>query len=192
MKAILFDVDGVLTVPQEVFSVIYSRSHGLDVEPFSQFFSSEWIDFVIGKRDLKQHISDNPSFWHWDGTPDELLTLWFEMEDVRNEELLRVIKKLRATGRSCYIVTEQEKYRTEYIRSKMFAGMFDGVFSTAEIGYRKTDKQFYEYVLDEIGTAPSEVLFFDDSESKVRVAASLGIDARLYREVGQVRKLLSA
>jgi hypothetical protein len=36
-KAVLFDADGVLTVPEDMFSNIYARSHGFDpaeLEPF--------------------------------------------------------------------------------------------------------------------------------------------------------------
>ena len=36
-KCILFDADGVLTLPEEVFSVVYARSHALDPQPFEDF-----------------------------------------------------------------------------------------------------------------------------------------------------------
>ena len=74
-KVILFDADGVLTVPEEFFSVVYARSHGLDDEPFEDFFKTEWADFVTGRRDIKDHIRTNPQLWQWKGTPDELMDL---------------------------------------------------------------------------------------------------------------------
>ena len=40
-KCILFDTDGVLTLPEEVFSVVYARSHALDPEPFEEFFRNK-------------------------------------------------------------------------------------------------------------------------------------------------------
>lgn len=189
-KTILFDLDGVLTVPEEVFSVVYSRSRGLDTEPFTRFFQTEWADFVTGKRDLKEYISQNPELWHWGGTADELLELWFRTEDVRNDALLETIRQLRSRGVRCYVATEQEKYRTQYVREVMFPDEFDGVFSTAEIGYRKTDEKFFLEVLNTLVLDAEDVIFFDDSMSKVAAADKVGLDARLFTSEDQVRQLL--
>src|SRR5688572_15966063 len=144
-QLLLFDADGVLTLPEEVFSIVYTRSHGLDIEPFDQFFQTEWSDFVTGKRDLKEHIRDNPSLWQWDGTPDELLDYWFKSEDVRNEELIKLIESMRKEGTPCYLATEQEKYRGDYMRDVMFKDLFDGFFITAEVGLKKSQPEFFEY-----------------------------------------------
>ena len=77
VSAVLFDADGVLTLPEEAFSVVYARSHGLANEPFEHFFRNEWRDFVTGKRDLKEAITNNPELWQWDGGADSLLDYWF-------------------------------------------------------------------------------------------------------------------
>lgn len=192
---ILFDVDGVLTLPEEVFSVMYAKSRGLDIKPFTDFFENEWVNYVTGKKDLKQHITDNPNFWRWTDSPDELLDYWFRSEDMKNEELLSLIEQLREQGAKCYIATEQEKYRTDYMRETMFNGMFDGIFSTCEIGYKKNNPAFFETIISRLkeideSITPSDLLFFDDSQSKVDAATSVGIDARLYISTEQIRSLL--
>jgi hypothetical protein len=56
---VLFDADGVLTLAEEVFSVVYARSHGLDPKPFEQFFRNDWKPIVTGKVDLKESIAAN-------------------------------------------------------------------------------------------------------------------------------------
>lgn len=192
--AILFDVDGVLTLSEEVFSVIYTKSHGLDIAPFTQFFENEWADYVTGKRDLKQHITENPGLWKWDGSPEGLLQYWFQSEDVRNEELIELIQQIRQVGIRCYVVTEQEVYRTDYMRNVMFRDLFDGIFSTCELGYKKNNPMFFSGVINQIqseigGLEPSDILYFDDSESKVQTASGLGIAAHLYKGVDQVRAI---
>lgn len=90
-QVILFDADGVLTLPEEVFSVVYAKSHGFDTEPFEQFFRNDWKEIVTGKKDLKQSILENKELWRWNGSPEELLAYWFRTEDVRNEELLELV-----------------------------------------------------------------------------------------------------
>jgi putative hydrolase of the HAD superfamily len=190
-KVILFDLDGVLTLPEEMFSVLYAGSRGYEVAPFTNFFQDEWVDFVIGKKDLKRHIRENPDFWRWDKSPEELLQFWFESENIKNDLLLKLIYKLRNDGVKCYVATEQEQYRTDYIKNVMFAGEFDGTFSTAEIGYRKNDPRFYEVIVSTLAVPKEDIIFFDDSESKISVAKDVGIDAYLYKSVRQVEDTLT-
>jgi putative hydrolase of the HAD superfamily len=195
-KCILFDADGVLTLPEDVFSIVYARSHALDPQPFEDFFRNEWQPIVTGSKDLKEHIIANPDLWQWDGSVDELLEYWFRTEDVRNEELLKLIAELKNRGIPCYLATDQEKYRAEYMQNVMFKGLFSGYFVSAELGVTKTDPRFFELVLERLKVQypelqPSEVIFFDDSQSKVDTAKALGIDARLFEDNDQVRDLIN-
>lgn len=194
-KCILFDADGVLTLPEDVFSVVYARSHALDTEPFEDFFKNEWQPIVTGIKDLKDSIDANPELWQWNGTAEELLDYWFKTEDVRNEELLKLIGELRDKGIPCYLATDQEKYRAEYMKNVMFKGLFSGYFVSAELGVTKTDPRFFELILQKLSIQypelkPDEVIFFDDSQSKVDTAKSVDIDARLFETNDQVRDLL--
>lgn len=197
IKAVLFDADGVLTLPEDVFSVVYARSHGLDTEPFENFFRNEWYPIVTGVKDLKDSIAANPELWRWSGTTDELLEYWFKTEDVRNEGLLKLIANLKEKDVSCYLATDQEKYRAEYMKSVMFKDLFSGYFVSAELGVTKTDPRFFELVLESLkaqypALKPDEVIFFDDSQSKVDTAKSVGIDARLFETNDQIKDLLNA
>lgn len=66
---------------------------------------------------------------------------------------------------------------------------------TSDIGYRKNQPEFYHAVIAELqkyhpGIQPEDILFFDDSQSKVDTARSVGIDAHVYESVAQVERLL--
>lgn len=194
-KHILFDADGVLTLPEETFSVVYARSRGLDLQPFEDFFRTEWSQYVTGKRDLKTHIAANPQLWKWQGTAEELIHYWCSVEDIRNDELIRIVKALRSRGVLCYLATEQERYRGEYMEHVMFKSLFDNYFITAQIGYKKSDPSFYTYVLEALrennpDLQPQNVLFFDDSQSKVDAALSVGLKAYPYTDITSFRAIL--
>lgn len=196
-KCVLFDADGVLTLPEEVFSIVYARSHGLDAQPFEDFFKNDWRPIVTGKKDLKDSIVANPDLWQWDGSVDELLDYWFKTEDVRNEELLKLIRQLKAQGVHCYLATDQERHRANYMKTVMFMDTFDGYFVSAELGVTKTDPSFFEKVLRSLtekypDLKPKDVIFFDDSQSKVDTAKNAGIDARLFTSNDQIKELLDA
>ena len=197
VKVILFDADGVLALPEEAFSVVYARSHGLDPEPFEQFFRNDWKPIVTGKKDLKESMAENPKLWQWDGNVDDLLKYWLETEDIRNDELIELIRAMKGQGVPCYLATEQEIYRGKYMKDIMFKDLFDGYFVTAELGVSKTEPKFFKMIIKELklqhpDIQPKEIIFFDDSQSKVDVACSTGIDGRLYTNVDQVKDLINA
>ncbi len=99
-------------------------------------------------------------------------------------------------GTLCYLATEQEMHRAKYMNDVMFKDLFDGSFVTAEIGLRKSNPEFFKVVIDRLSARidnlkPEEIVFFDDSQSKVNSAAKAGIIAHLFTGVGSVRKELA-
>ncbi len=196
VSAVLFDADGVLTLPEEIFSVVYPRSHGLDHEPFERFFKTEWRDFVTGKRDLKEAITSNPELWQWKGSAESLLDYWFKNEDIRNDALIALIQQLSQNGLACYLATEQEKYRAAYMKDIMFKGLFRDYFVTCDIGFKKSEPAFFEEIIRRLqdatpSLAAGEIVFFDDDQSKIDTALSVGINAQLYQSVDHVKDVLS-
>ena len=195
MKVILFDADGVLTVPEELFTQFYARSRGLDPKPFEDFFRTSWKPIVTGKKDLKESIEENESLWQWNGTAEDLIQFWCETEDVRNNDLIDMITELRELGYKTYLATDQEVHRAKYMKEVMFSGLFDGHFVSSDLGFNKSDSEFFEIVKTRLSELhkdlkPEEVIFFDDSQSKVDSALQAGLDARLYKSSNQVRELL--
>jgi len=194
MKVVLFDADGVLTVPGELFSHVYARSHGLNVEPFERFFKGIFQTAILGKTDLKDLILKHEDIWHCDD-PNALVKQWLESEDVRNEEALKVINQLRKAGVKCYLATNQEKYRGAYMRKVMFKDMFDDYFISSEMGVKKPDRVYFECIIakiqdDDPTVKPKDIIFIDDTKSHVDGAKETGIDARLYEGTDQIKSLL--
>ena len=195
IKAILFDADGVVTLPEEFFSQVYAKSRGLDPAPFEAFFKTQFPAARIGKADLKELILNDPALWQWNGEVDELLGMWFQTENVRNEPLLKLIQEIRAKGVPCYLATNQEKYRGEYFENEMFKDEFDGFFISAILGVEKPTHEFFNAVMSELKEENSdieagEVIFIDDSQSNIQAAENIGMKAHQYRDVESVRSIL--
>jgi HAD superfamily hydrolase (TIGR01509 family) len=194
-KVVLFDADGVLIRPPELFSHAYARSLGYPADHFLPFFKGPFLQAILGQADLKDLIRRYDHLWQWPGDPAGLLQRWFEHENVRNEPLLALVRELRAAGTPCYIATNQEKYRAAYLRTIMFPDEFDGIFVSCELGYQKPDPQYFEAVLAQLGHThpglkPADVVFFDDTPSHVAGAQTAGITAHVYADPDQVAMLL--
>ena len=193
-RAVLFDADGVLTLPEDFFSRAYATKHGLDLSPIDTFFKGPFQDTTIGDADLKELLVAHKDIWQHDSV-DALLDEWFAFEDVRNESLLKLVATLRERGTSCYVATNQEKYRGNYMREVMFKNQFDGFYISNEMHRMKPHADYFEYVLKHLQAkypdmTPADVWFFDDSQPNIDAARALGIEAHFYTDVTQVEQLL--
>ena len=53
--------------------------------------------------------------------------------------------------------------------------LFDFIFESKEIGLRKPDQAFYDYVLDKVDTSPEKIIFLDDLGINLKPAKAMGI-----------------
>jgi HAD superfamily hydrolase (TIGR01509 family) len=197
IKAIIFDADGVVIDSHKIFSVQYQEKYNISYDKMLAFFDTVFQDCLVGRADLKEAIRPFLKDWKWNKSIDKLLEFWFRAEDKPNFKLIDFIKKLREKGIKCYLMTNQEKYRTEYMKKEMnFDNIFDQIFSSAYIGYKKPDIKFYESVYNEINREfkvdKNQILFFDDGEKEVRGAVNFGIEAYLYEDFDKFVKILSS
>lgn len=80
------------------------------------------------------------------------------------------------------MIKAQEFYRTNYIINEMgFKNIFERVFSSAHIGYKKPQKEFFEHIMQKLATVQKEnILFWDDTLGHVNAARKFGWHAELY------------
>jgi putative hydrolase of the HAD superfamily len=188
IRAILFDTDGVLALPEKSFSRHYAELKGLDYAPFIDFFKSKFGDSKLGKADLKKLILENDDVWHLEGSVEELLNQWFEYENVVNEPLVEIIQDIRKSGVLCFIATSQERNRADYIRDVMFKDKLDGFIFSCDLGLDKGDPEFFKETLTVLSMSPDDVAFIDDSQGNVDSAKSVGINAFLYTDISKVKE----
>ena len=179
-KAILFDADGVI-IHSEMFSLQYQKLYGISNEAMIPFFKTDFKPCLIGKADLIEVVTPWLIKWKWESSAKEFLDLWFKAEDHIDQRMLNIIKQLRSKGIKCYLATNQEKHRTEYMKDQMgFDKIFDHVFSSAYIGYTKPAKKYYEFILNKTNLKPEELMFFDDCQENVDGAKEINIQAHFF------------
>lgn len=180
-KTILLDMDGLVVNKDKVFSIRISEKLKIPLEEVLPFFKNEFQLCLVGKADLKKEIVKYMSVWGWKDSAKNLLKFWFDGEKDVNQELVGLVGNYRKDGYKIYLATNNEKYRVDFLWNKIgLKNYFDGIFSSAELGFKKPDEKFYLKVLDLLKTQVEDMIFWDDDEENVESAKKLGMDARFY------------
>lgn len=182
IKAIIFDTDGTIIHREMYFSERFSKEFNVPLEKILPFFKNEFQLCLVGKADLKVELQKYLPLWGWTKSVDELLAYWFTNESDVDKGLIESVKQLRTRGFKCYLDTNNDKYRTQYLLDNLgLKNLFDGIFSSAELGYLKPQNGFWAAIHDRLGKpAKPEVLVWDDDEKNVESAKSFGFQSELY------------
>ncbi len=179
IKAILLDADGLVFKKQRYFSEIFAEEYGVSKDLILPFFKTNFRQCQEGKVDLKEELKPFLKQWNWEGTMESFLDFWFSF-CVVDEEVLKVVRELKEKGYKCYLVTDQEKYRGQYIKKNLkLENELDGFFYSFELKSSKSEKEFYEKILKELNLSPEEAIFFDDENENVEIASKFGIQSIL-------------
>lgn len=196
-KVLLFDADGVVLKEARLFSEQLEIDYGIRTEILQPFFHGVFRECSVGRADLREELGRVVDEWGWQGTVEDLMRYWFEKGTCVDQEVLEYVWSLNRAGARCFMVTDQEKYRGEYLRKLLGGGQpFEQVFYSAEIGYRKKDPGYFEYVYRTINRpddpiAKDQVLLVDDGKENIAIAKTFGFDAYLYDDLRGLGELLT-
>jgi HAD superfamily hydrolase (TIGR01509 family) len=193
LRAVFFDLNGVLVdseplsarfeaafgVPTAVFLPVLKQSMGIVRKPDAPALYSLW----------------KPYFEEWGValTEAEFLNFWFSGE-VLNREVLGYVNELKLRGVYILVVSNNFKERVAFYRehfSELFT-LVSGVYFSCETGFVKPDPAALEFALKANALLPSEVMYFDDSQENIMMAASLGILGELWVDLETTKKIIES
>jgi len=186
-QIIILDADGlVVKKPDKRFSERYARDFKVEVpmDKIRLFFENEFPLCLEGKADLKKVVAPHILEWNWPKSTDELLNYWFSGDSELDIRFKDAIIRLRKQGKLCYLATNNEKYRTEYlVRKLQLSELFDGIFSSCYLGAQKSKRVFFELVHEKLGRpAKTDVVFWDDDRDNINAATAFGYESHFYTD----------
>lgn len=186
-KAILFDADGVTLIKQGYLSEKLSRDFNIPLDQIMPFFRNDYRLCQENKLDLKVVLPKYLEQWKIQKSVADFLDYWFSADTKPDKIMIEKIQTLRNEGIKCYLASDQEKYRAEYILNVLkFSEYFDKCFFSYNVGNSKSNPDFFKKVLEELKLNPNEVVYFDDDQKNVEVAKSLGIDAHYFTNINDM------
>lgn len=193
MKILLLDVDGVLLINNFRFSDRLAAMLDIPVERILPFFAHEFQQCLIGKADLRTELAKYLPLWGWTNSVEELLQFWLQGEATKNDLLIAEVDKLRKQGIKVYAATNQERVRADFIwRELGLQGHLDGMFSSADLGFKKPELEFYTAILGKLNAIPADISYWDDAESNVAAGSEVGINSHLYQDLEDFLKVTAS
>lgn len=188
IRAVLFDLDGVVRHfdPENVANI--ERAHDLDrgsieAVAFAPHLLEQVTTGRISRREWVRLIGIE--IGNADAAED-----WGRQPFHADQQVLGLVDELRAHGIRTAILTNGTDTIPGEIASLNLTDRFEAVFNSAEIGWTKPDVRAFQHVLDRMRLAAAEVFFTDDSASKLRGAAELGMPIHHFTGVDALRTAL--
>jgi putative hydrolase of the HAD superfamily len=191
MSTILFDLDGVV-FEKNIFERRLKSEHNISPDMTAPFFKGPFVRCQLGKADLKSEVARFLPTWGWRGTVDDFLTFWFNCDQCETRGILSLVAELSSQGHRCHLATNQEKYRSEFLRQNRSLSVFGQMFCSYEVGGRKPEADFFAEVERRLGEKPNDLFFWDDAPENVVGAQERGWTAYLFTDVPTIRRQLAS
>ncbi len=194
IQIILFDCDGLIVKHNKYFSQrLQDLGYEINHHKVAEFFKGEFLECEKGNRDLKQVLPGWMSQWGWQGNTDDLLKFWFEGEAETDQKILGYIKTLRESGIKCYLATNNEKYRAEYLWENVgLKNLLHGLYASWDLGNLKFESGYWDKLYKNFKETPKQnILLWDDDQRNVNAAKQAGFKAELYENFDDYKKVMT-
>ncbi|MFC5180054.1 HAD family hydrolase [Actinomadura harenae] len=105
------------------------------------------------------------------------------------EEMYALLREVREGGARTALLSNS--WGNAYPRER-WAGLFDAVVISSEVGLRKPDEAIFRHAVDLLGLAPDECVFIDDIVHNTRAAEALGMHGVHHTTAGGTRAALAS
>ena len=185
IHAVIFDYGSVLarTLDPEPRAV-WERRLGLAAGELQRIVHNDgsWIEAQYGRATVTAYWQDVGTTLGL--TPDETVALRadFYLGDVRNDELMTYIDRLRTAGLCLGLLSNFSMELRELLCQQDLLSHFDHLAISAEIGVMKPATSAYQAILDMVAVTASACIFVDDQPTNVDAAQRLGFHGILFQD----------
>lgn len=188
IKALMFDLGGVLLdIDMEKCGEVFREKAGfLDIDRYIDTFHQKgfWGDIEIGRIGLEEFINRCIEHSAPGTTRDVVFECFRSFIGEVPAEKVELIRELSGKY-GLYMLSNTNPmacaiFEEVFPKTGFSFSMFRKCFFSFELKMVKPGREIYEHALKEIGLAPDEILFIDDSCINVNAASQLGIRTLLY------------
>ena len=193
VKAIIFDLGNVIiNISFERVLKKWSKITGLPIESIIHNFQfdDEYKLFEKGQISIEKYIKHVSMLLQYQFDYDTFKLGWNDIFIGVSDNITTVLKKLHKKYRLIALTNTNILHTQEWKVRKYESVLkyFDSVFCSHEIGYRKPEKEAFNFVLKNIKENPKDIIFIDDDEENIYSAKLLGIKSILAKSTEEIIK----
>lgn len=192
IKAVIFDLNGVFILSPKL-SDRFEKDLG--VPP------AEFMPKLAEIMDKVRRPGAGGAFSYWEPvlkawgvgmTGQAFWKYWFGAESP-SEEMVTLAKELKQKSIKVIILSNNFKERAEYYgHYPWMEEVVDKAYFSWQTGFVKPDVRAWERVLKEFSLKPEEAIYFDDQETNLKAAESVGIRAFQFTSPAETRTLIQS
>lgn len=198
VRAVVFDMGGVLTIDPFEGMIDYARELGVPptrivdaVRSSPRFKAVETGESTM--RDFLKWLCIDIEQEHGVRVDIRRLAECLASGQKVRPEMLELVSDLHASGLRLAVLTNNAREARSWWESGVFPlEVFETVFDSSELGVRKPDPEIYHLVSVRLNLYREQVVFIDDTEENVNGALKAGMRGLLFRDPAQCRHELTA
>lgn len=174
----VFDYGMVIsTAPQPADWAALEHETGLQLAPATSSYWTRREDFDAG-------VLEPAEYWArvlgGRALDDEQIHVLEELDAAQwshlNPDTVEVLESLADEGARLALLSNMPAGMAErFLRESSWAGYFAKTFFSGQLGLLKPDRRIFAHVLNDLRTAPAEVIFVDDNLRNIEAARGAGV-----------------
>lgn len=192
IRAIIFDIGGVVMFPGTLFEVRERLAPflGVSAEKSKDAVLRAWQLWKTGKIDADEFFKRVLNDLNLAKSINKLRELTFSSNTL-NKEIVPVLQSLRKNYKVIAITNHAKEWFEEEIKNYKVDTYFDYIVTSYEAGIAKPDPKIYWMALNKYDLVPSECIFVDNMERNTIAAEKLGIKSIIFESVAKLKKQLA-
>ena len=194
IKAVVFDMGGVLTVDPFEPCHVYADELGVPTEVFVDLLRGPvFAEVETGERSVREFLKfacrDVADRYAVTVDIHRLADCLAAGQKVR-PEMVDLVEKLAVGGVKVGLLTNNAKEARSWWNSGVLPiDKFAAVVDSSEVGIRKPDPRIFALTAELMNCPPDQLLYFDDLEENVAGARGAGLRAALFTEPAECRRV---
>jgi HAD superfamily hydrolase (TIGR01509 family) len=191
VKAIVYDMDGMLFHEPHYFTAELEQRYGIPLEESLFAKDPNYDACKRGEITLDEFLQPYYSKWQqherFDLSFEQAKKAWFDFTQI-DSEIMELAKSLKHAGIINVIATNNVRERTDYLRKKNNLDETFIVIGSPDFGVMKPDAEFFTKLMSRLELNQEDVLYYDDKKSTIIELKKFGFDAVVYKSIDQFKK----
>jgi len=192
IRAIIFDIGGVVMFPGTLFEVRERLEPylGVTAEQSKDAVLRAWQLWKTGKIDADEFFIRVLNDLNLNKSVKKLKELTFSSNRI-NKEIIPLLQSLRKNYKIIAITNHAKEWFEDEIKNFKVDTYFDYIVTSYEAGIAKPDPRIYKMALDKCDLMPDECIFIDNMDRNTIAAEKLGIKSIVFESAAKLKKQLA-